>query len=419
MTRTAIVSVGNELLYGQTVDTNAAWLGRTLTPLGLRVVRRYTVADVDTEIREAVGRAMEVADLVLVTGGLGPTPDDRTKGAVAAGFGRELVESEEALEGVRTYLRVGQAEVPDRLHSQTTIPAGAEVLRNERGTAPGLLLEERGRWVVLLPGVPGELRGIVADVLVPRLRDRGWVTGAAHHFVVHTTGCPESTLAEQVERLRAGVEPSVLEGIDLAYLPDEAGVDLRFTVDDEDPQRARERFEALEEALTPAWAPFVFEAASGDLAEALLHALRAARATVAVAESCTGGLVGKRLTDHAGSSDVVLGGVIAYADEVKVRDLGVPPALIAEHGAVSEPVARAMAEGAARHFGASASIALTGIAGPGGGTAEKPVGTVWAATSLGGVVDAFVGHFTGDRDGVRARAAQAAMASLYRRLLRS
>lgn len=384
MTTAAIVSVGNELLYGETVDTNAAWLGRTLTPLGVRVVRRFTVGDVDADIREAVRRSMDAADMVVVSGGLGPTPDDRTAAALGELFGQRLVE--------------------------------AEVLPNRWGTAPGLLVREEGRTVVLLPGVPPELEGIVSNVLLPRLETLGLTSDAAHHFVVHTTGCPEPRLAEAVEARRREAPPDVLDGVDVAYLPDLTGVDLRFTIHEQDPERARERFEAVAGVLGPAWTSWAFDAPSGDLAEAVLTALRSRGTTVAVAESCTGGLVGARLTDHAGSSDVVLGGVIAYADEVKIRDLGVPASLLERHGAVSEPVVRAMAEGVATHFRAGAAIALTGVAGPGGGSAEKPVGTVWSATYLDGVVHASLGRFTGDRGAVRKRAAQAALYDLYRRL---
>ena len=414
--RAAIVAVGNELLFGETVDTNAAWLGRTLSALGLLVTHRFTVGDVDDDIQAAVRRALDDADLVLISGGLGPTPDDRTKPAVSALLGRRLVPDASVAEAVAARFRAQGREAPSTTAGQSLVPEGATVLPNQYGTAPGLLLEHEGRHIVLLPGVPGELRGIVTDELVPRLDQLGLARSGVHHFTVHTTGCPESQLSEDVERLRSALPSSVIDEIDLAYLPDLTGVDLRFSVSGDDREAARGRFSELRAALAPALDPWAFEAPSGDLAEAVLSELRRAGRTVAVAESCTGGLVGARLTDHAGSSDVVLGGVIAYSNAVKTDRLGVDPAALEAHGAVSEPVVRAMVEGVARRFGASAAIASTGVAGPGGGSPEKPVGSVWLAAFVDGDVTAVLGRFAGDRASVRTRATQAALDLLYRRL---
>ena len=398
------------------MDTNAAWLGRTLSALGLLVTHRFTVGDVDDDIQAAVRRALDDADLVLISGGLGPTPDDRTKPAVSALLGRRLVPDASVAEAVAARFRAQGREAPSTTAGQSLVPEGATVLPNQYGTAPGLLLEHEGRHIVLLPGVPGELRGIVTDELVPRLDQLGLARSGVHHFTVHTTGCPESQLSEDVERLRSALPSSVIDEIDLAYLPDLTGVDLRFSVSGDDREAARGRFSELRAALAPALDPWAFEAPSGDLAEAVLSELRRAGRTVAVAESCTGGLVGARLTDHGGSSDVVLGGVIAYSNAVKTDRLGVDPAALEAHGAVSEPVVRAMAEGVARRFGASAAIASTGVAGPGGGSPEKPVGSVWLAAFVDGDVTSVLGRFAGDRASVRTRATQAALDLLYRRL---
>lgn len=418
VSRAAVVSVGNELLYGQTVDTNAAWLGRVLSERGIPVVRRYTVGDVDADIRDAFDEARAHADLVLVSGGLGPTPDDRTKPVIAAHLGRRLVPDEGARRDVEARFRAaGMEAVPPRSLGQYEVPEGARALRNPKGTAPGLLLNEGSCTIVLLPGVPWELEAIVEGELFALLDADGAAREGVHHRLVHTTGIFETKLAEALEPRLADLPPSLTEGIDLAYLPDLEGVDLRFTTRAADPRVAEERLHRLVEALDDVLGPWRFEAQTGDLAEATVRLLARAGRTLAVAESCTGGLVGKRITDVAGASDVFLGGVIAYSNESKVRDLGVSELDLARDGAVSGSVARQLARGVADRFGANAGIGVTGIAGPGGGSEQKPVGTVWIGIALGGDVEAFVSRFPGDRESVRTRAAQAAIAALHRRLL--
>jgi nicotinamide-nucleotide amidase len=418
VSRAAIVSVGNELLHGQTVDTNAAWLGRVLAGWGVPVVRRYTVGDVDADIVEAFEAARAGADLVLVSGGLGPTPDDRTKAAIAAHLKCPLVPDEGARRDVEARFRAaGMDAIPPRSLGQCEIPRGARVLRNPKGTAPGLLLQEGACTLVLLPGVPDELRAIVEGDLSAFLDAGGLPRAAVHHRVVHTTGIFETRLADALELRLASLPESLTRGVELAYLPDLGGVDLRFTTRDPDAQAAAERLEGLVEALDDVLAPWRFVSESGDLAEATVRELARTGRTVAVAESCTGGLIGKRLTDVAGASAVFLGGVIAYGNASKVRDLGVSQDDLARHGAVSEPVARGLAQGVAERFAADAGIGITGVAGPGGGRAGKPVGTVWIGVCLSGEVETFVTRFPGDREQVRVRAAQAALAALHRRLL--
>jgi len=313
----------------------------------------------------------------------------------------------------------GMETVPPLSRGQYEIPEGARVLRNPKGTAPGLLLREDGCTVVLLPGVPYELAAIVEGDLLALLDAEavGVPREGVLHRVVHTTGIPETRLAETLEPRLSALPASLTEGIDLAYLPDLEGVDLRFTTRDADASAARERLDRLVESLEDVLAPWRFEATEGDLAEATVRALGRAGRSLAVAESCTGGLVGKRLTDVPGASEVFLGGVIAYSNASKVRDLGVSGEDLERHGAVSEPVALQLARGVAERFGADAGIGITGVAGPGGGSADKPVGTVWIGVFLDGDADAFVSRFPGDRQSVRSRAAQAALAALHRRLV--
>ncbi len=412
--RAVIVTVGDEILLGRTVDTNAAWLGRELAQLGIPVTRRYTVADLDGEIRGAVAQAMETADLVLVSGGLGPTPDDLTRDSVAGLLGLPLRVDEKLLDALRRRFRErGLDELPPNNVSQATVPEGATTLSNPHGTAPGLAMEARGSLVVLLPGVPRELRGIFAEGVVPLVRARfGPRLVPVQIRVIHTTGVPESLLAQRVDEYL----PEDTGPVSLAFLPDVRGVDLRFTARGVGAEEAERWFERLDEALGPALGPWRFEAAQGDLVEAVSEALKVRVLTLAVAESCTGGLIAKRLTDRPGSSEIFAGAVVAYADDAKVRHLGVDPEDIARHGAVSETVALAMAHGVAERFGADAGIGVTGVAGPGGGTDEKPVGTVWYAAVLGGEAVARCERFPGDRETVRERSAQAALALLLRLL---
>ena len=417
-TSAAIVTVGNELLYGETVDTNAAWLGRTLAGWGIDVVRRFTVGDVAEDIEDAVSLALEVADLVLVTGGLGPTPDDLTKEVVARLLGRSLVVDEAVEEEVRRHFRAaGYDDIPELSRGQAEIPEDAQALENPSGTAPGILIEEGDKHIVLLPGVPGELKDIVSGALDPVLAElAGDDEERTHHHVVHTTGLAETSLAERLEPRLEELPSDVTEGIDVAYLPDLRGVDLRFTIHGGSEDDARRRFRRLLDELDEVLGPWRFEADSGDIAEAVAGSLRSRGWTLAVAESCTGGLVGKRMTDHAGSSDVFVGGVIAYADGVKVEKLGVSHDDLERVGAVSEEVALQLARGVAERFATETGIGITGVAGPGGGSEEKPVGTVWIATSVRGETVAHRHSFSGDRSAVRERAAQAALARLYRRL---
>ncbi|HSG48472.1 MAG TPA: competence/damage-inducible protein A, partial [Longimicrobiales bacterium] len=407
MLRAAVVAVGDELLNGETVDTNAAWLGRRLAALGLPVWYRHTVGDEDDDIRAAVGAAARDADLVVVSGGLGPTGDDRTREAVATLYGRALEPDPRLLEELQSRFRkLGYETMPEANRSQTLVPRGARVLPNGLGTAPGLLLDEEDTLVVLLPGVPRELRNLFDEELAPLLSERfGHRLSPVAHRVLHTTGIAESRLSELVE----AALPDDMGPVRVAFLPDLLGVDLRLTASGVPPTEAKAHLDRVEAALSSAVEPWRFESPSGDLAEALATALRARGATLSVAESCTGGLVAERMARIPGVSDVLLGGVVAYANVVKEQVLSVPAAAIRRHGAVSEEVATAMARGVAELCGSDLGIGVTGIAGPGGGTEEKPVGTVWTAVSYGGQVTARHRRFPGDRAQIQARAAQDAL----------
>lgn len=405
-----VITIGSELLLGQIVDTNAAELGRALAGAGAVVVRHLSVPDRADAIRAAVRESLDRTGFVITTGGLGPTRDDMTKLEVAALFEKPLRLDEGVLRALEErFLRLGRP-MPAVNRTQAEVPEGATVLPNPRGTAPGLWVEDRGRVVVMLPGVPSEMRGLLAEEVLPRIAQRS-AGQVVRSRTVRTTGIAESALAERVGAIEEAIAP-----LTLAYLPSTEGVDLRVTawglhVDD-----AERGLAAAVATLRERAGDHGYGDDGTDLAAVVLERLRARKARLVVAESCTGGLLGSRITAVPGASDVFIGGVVAYDNVVKSGMLDVPPELLERHGAVSEEVVSAMAQGVQRQFAVDAALAITGIAGPSGGTPEKPVGTVWMAARLGTEARALKRIFPGDRGEIRARAAQAAL-DLLRRLI--
>jgi nicotinamide-nucleotide amidase len=411
-----LITIGDELLLGFTIDTNAAHLARELAGIGVGIRRRGTVGDVAEDIAAAVREALDRTGAVITTGGLGPTSDDLTKPSIAAIFGRgmKLDEQHVAWMEQRWQQRFGR-RMPESNRAQAMLPEGATKLTNNHGSAPGIWLEDdRGRWVAMLPGVPREMRGMLADTLLPILQQRvtmGGTPSVVRSLTLRTTGIAESLLADQIDPIRESFGP-----VSLAYLPAPDGVDLRLTVRDMSSAEADVLLEGASSAIRARLGRSIYADGSTDLADVVLSRCRALHLTIAVAESCTGGLLGARLTAIPGSSDVVFGGVIAYANDVKRELLGVDQKLIDEHGAVSEEVVRQMAEGARDRLDASIGIGITGIAGPGGGTPEKPVGTVWIAMAHEEGTRALQLRLIGDRDEIRRRATQSAL-ELVRRTL--
>jgi nicotinamide-nucleotide amidase len=407
-----LLTIGTELLLGFTTDTNAAESARALSAAGVRVVRRASVGDNADDIRNAVSEALGRTGAVLTTGGLGPTRDDMTKRAVAELFGAPFeFDATVWADLVERFTRLGRTP-PASNRSQAEVPRGATVLRNRWGTAPGLWLEGAPGLVIMLPGVPGEMRKLLEHEVVPRLAARagGLVVRSR---LVRTTAIAESALAERMGEIERDIAP-----LTLAYLPGPDGVDLRLSAWRLPPAEAERRLEAAAALLRGRAGEHVYGGDDADLAAVVLDAARARCLTIATAESCTGGLVGARLTAIPGSSEVYLGGAVCYADALKTGLLGVEPSLLEAHGAVSEPVARAMALGAAERLGAGAAVSVTGIAGPGGGSAEKPVGTVWIGAAVNGRAEARHAMLSGDRQEIRARAAQLALYRLLGTLLR-
>lgn len=404
-----LVTIGDELLNGERVDTNGPWMARFLEARGLTIREILTVGDEEGAIVEALARALLRGQLVVTTGGLGPTSDDRTREAVARLLVLPLVESESvrvALE--RRYQERGLSGPPVPAQRMAQVPAGAEVLVNRRGVAPGLSLAAGDRRLVLLPGVPGEMQGLMESEVASRLGD--WfphLPSPTRIELVRTTGIAESVLAEALEAALA--DRASLPAVNVAYRPSIRGVELRFSAVGPDAEGALEQ--ALR-AAAPVLDPYRYEAASGDLAETVLDRCAERGWRLAVAESCTGGLLAGRLTAVGGSSRVFLGGVVAYHDDVKLALLGVTAELIRSHGAVSDPVVRAMARGAAERLGAEVTVAVSGVAGPGGGTVAKPVGTVCFGLHSPLGEWSWSERFSGDRDEVRERSAQYALQRL-------
>jgi nicotinamide-nucleotide amidase len=404
-----IVTIGHEVLSGRTVDTNFAFLARLLEEASVQVAWHTTVGDDADRIGEALGRALERADAVVMTGGLGPTPDDITRKTVAGVLGRPLQLDEATLDHIRERGRRLGRKLPATVETMALIPRGAEVWRNPVGAAPGVLVEHKGKPVILLPGVPQEMEALAREQVLPYLRQR---TGrSVQVFTLRTYGTFESQIHERV-----GSAPEQWPGATLAYLPSYFGVDLRVTASGTSEPAVREVAERAYAELGAIVAPFVYAEGARSMEEVVGDALLARGWRIAVAESCTGGLVSKRLTDVAGSSRYLERGCVTYSNASKVALLGVDEPTLAAHGAVSAPVAEQMARGVRERAGVELGLGITGIAGPDGGSEQKPVGTVFLAVSsaLGEVVR--LHRFSGSRSTIRERASQTALDMVRRHL---
>ena len=402
-----ILTIGTELLLGFTIDSNSAEIAQQLAPAGVRVTRRTAISDEAGAIRAGITEALHRTGVVITTGGLGPTRDDITKKTVADLFGLEL-EFQEPIwrELLERFARYGR-KLAESNRCQAEVPRGATVLPNARGTAPGLWIERHEGVVIMLPGVPIEMRLLMRNEVVPRLAARAGGS-VIQSRTIRTSGIAESTLADLLGDIEEAITP-----VTLAYLPGVEGVDLRVTAWNLPGDEATNRLEASTARIHAAAGKFVYGEGTTDLAALVVERARTRGERLVVAESCTGGLLGGRITSIPGSSDVFDGGVIAYDDRVKTGLLDVPGELIRTHGAVSEAVCAAMVRGVAARFRTGLAMAITGIAGPGGGTPEKPVGMVWFASLVHGEVKVQSYVFPGMRDEIRARAAQAALFQLF------
>ena len=394
MNLVSIINIGDELLLGQVVNTNASAMSRMLTASGFDVASVRVVGDDANAIRNAVDSAMSSTDIVLVTGGLGPTKDDITKKLLCEYFGSELVESDVALENVRRIFAVRGFELTPVNRAQALVPRCCEVLNNDLGTAPCMWFEHAGRVLVSLPGVPFEMEWLMQNRVIPKLQDT-FHTQTIINKNLLTQGIGESFLSDLIEPW----ELKLPECIRLAYLPVAGMTKLRLTARGERgaaDQLQREVDKAVEGLYKIARQYIVGEDCE-TLAELVHKTIIGRGLTLATAESCTGGTIASALTAQAGASAYFRGGVVAYSNEVKESTLGVKHCTLEAHGAVSEQTAREMVEGARERLGADLAIATTGIAGPDGGTPEKPVGTVWIAVSSRTRTEAQLLNFPGRR----------------------
>ncbi|HMV67030.1 MAG TPA: competence/damage-inducible protein A [Myxococcota bacterium] len=409
-----ILSQGDEVITGQIVDSNAAWLSDRLTDLGLDVVRHTAVGDRLDDIVEVFSGAR--ADVIVCTGGLGPTDDDLTAEAAARAFHRPLQFDDEAWAQIQAMFERFRRPIPDINRKQAWLPAGAARLDNPVGTAPGFAVEtSRGGLLLCLPGVPHEMKRMFDDAVLPRVVER-LALRPGRLVTLHTTGIGESALQERIE---AGQGPFRHPGVVLGYrtTPGENLVKLRASPDCSDADLAALVALLRDRIGTPLFSVEGLPGEDGgDLIGTIARLLVERGATLAVAESCTGGLVASTCTALAGASRWFIEGVVAYANEAKTRHLGVDPALIAAHGAVSEPVARAMAEGLRQRSGATFALATTGVAGPDGGTPDKPVGTVHLALATPERTVHRLARLGGSRARIQAHAAAGVLDLLRRHL---
>ncbi len=399
-----IITIGNELLSGATLDTNSAYLAEKLSELGILVVHRTTVPDAVEPIAEAIEEARRRAGLVITTGGLGPTSDDVTKKALARALGKPLVLHEEILKKVEERFRRRGEKMPLVNQNQALLPSGAKWFVNNYGTAPGVLVEDGEKRLVALPGVPREMKGIFEEEVIPYLRGLYGNSTAVIRRRLRTTGIAESALYEKIRRaIPEG------EGLHFAFLPSYFGVDLRLEIFNREKEEAEKLLEEKLVKIRPFLGDFLYVEGEAAMEEVVGRLLLETKKKLAAAESCTGGLVAKRITDVSGSSDYFERGVVTYSNTAKHELLGLPLKLFKTVGAVSPEVAERMAKGVRKLAKVDIGLGVTGIAGPGGGSAEKPVGLTYIALAdrKKSRVEKFI--FSGDREINRLRASQAAL----------
>ena len=375
--KASILAIGDEIVGGRTPDTNSGWLGQLLHSAGLDVAGFLTVPDEPDAIVRALARAFEDAEICITTGGLGPTVDDLTSAAIARFVGTDLVLDQPSLERIEQRFRDRDLEMPANNRKQALIPGGATVIPNPRGTAPGFLCPLPGqadRWIATLPGVPREMMTMAEETLLPWLASLG--SGRTLRARTYSTfGLTESQLDEMLVGVVAEDEAR------LAFRASFPRLQARVSVEASSAAAAEAKLDGIEERVRERLGESLYAVGDAGLETALGHLLRDRSLTLTVAESCTGGLIGHRVTDVPGSSAYFLGGVVAYSNEAKQALLGVRGETLARHGAVSGQTVREMADGARRVTGADLAIATSGVAGPGGGTVDKPVGTVWIAVT--------------------------------------
>ena len=367
--KTEIISIGDEILIGQTVNTNATWMGQELAKIGIKNNRTTTISDSESEILEALKLGESRSDLILITGGLGPTKDDITKKVLCDYFNTELELNQEVLTDIQAYFKLRNRPFLESNNLQAMLPKSCTVLRNHMGTASGMWFERNGKVFVSMPGVPYEMKHLMETGVFPKVKEQFGISELAHRTVL-THGIGESFLAEIIEDWENRVRD---EGLDMAYLPSPGLVKLRVT----STAGNQELVDKYCEELYPLIPEYIFGEGTITMQGTLADLLKERNATISLAESCTGGFASHLLTAIPGSSSFYEGSIICYSYDIKEKELNVPKDLLLKKGAVSEEVVEILSEEIRKKYRTDYSIAISGIAGPTGGTDDKPVGTVW------------------------------------------
>jgi nicotinamide-nucleotide amidase len=410
-----IISIGDELLIGQVINSNQASIAEKLNSVGIYGDKMTTVGDNEEDILSAFQKAYASHEVITVTGGLGPTHDDITRSVVCKFFQTDSIINEEALENVkRIFAR--RNSIPRKINEdQALVPRGCVVIQNRLGTAPGYFFERDEKYFIIMPGVPYEMKAMMDDFVLPFFAKLK--TGLViRHRTLKTTGIAESFLAEHIGDVHKIFSPD--SGITLAFLPSSLGVRLRITAKANSVDEAEKKIQDVETKLRDKVEKFIYAAGETELEDTIGTLLKYRRLRIALAESCTGGLIADRMTNISGSSDYFERGIITYSNKSKIDELGVPSDLIGTHGAVNREVAEAMARGIRTTSGTDIGISTTGIAGPSGGSLEKPIGLVWIGYSDKDETFALQFNFGGGRRIIKERAAQAALELLRRKILK-
>jgi len=410
-----MIAVGSEMLGSTRLDTNSLYAAERLSALGIELRAKFVVGDDRADLASVFRQSLERADLVILTGGLGPTDDDLTREVVAEVLGLPMHQDEEIVRALRERFARRSLQMPASNLRQAQVPEGGRVLANPRGSAPGLLLEHAGALIALLPGPPREMRPLLDELCDGPIGQRAGVE-RIYRASLFVAARGESHVEEVVQPIYS-LWRDQEKPITTTILAAPGQIELHLSTRDADPGEGRKRIDGARDALAAALGEDVFSVDGRSMEQVVGAMLADRKYRIAAAESCTGGLFTSRMTDVAGSSSYVYGAIVAYDNRVKVRELGVPQSMLDEYGAVSEPVARAMLDGVLRVTGADVAVAITGIAGPGGGTMEKPVGTVVIAAAVPGKpADVRTHRFNGDRAMIKFWSAQSAM-DRVRRLL--
>lgn len=406
-----IITIGNELLNGSRVDTNSVFLAGRMDSMGLEVGFITSTGDGMNSLVEAIHQALRRADVILTTGGLGPTDDDITKKAICKVFKRNLIFHENVLEELQNRFAARGLKMPAINQNQALLPQGAKFLANATGSALGIIIDEQGKFFCAMPGVPSEMEHMVDRELLPILKSLIGPMVIIRQRI-RTAGIMESALAELIR-------PALkfTDGVSLAYLPSVRGVDLCVRGAGAVADEVRSEVEQLTEGIRSAAGKYIYTEDDRELEEVVGTLLVEKNLTIGVAESCTGGLLGGRITSVPGASRYFKGGIVAYANDVKVDRLGVPAETLEQYGAVSAETAMAMAAGAASALGADIGLSTTGVAGPTGGSEEKPVGTIFVGLSVSGRVSALKFNFGVDRESIRGRTVTIALEMVRKNLL--